>query len=274
MINTLETKAQQLQKGFFSVGTGKETMLIMGSCRAVHYITYFRDWNNINGNRFTICFIDPFNWNWDMQENRTDYEAELIKQETNNSLLAMLSNCSIFIHEYYGNAQMFNCDKNATKNIYQFGLNPLIDITLPNFNDVFLLTKEIVQFNPEILKAAHQDYNVTGKLSKETIDSIEVIREKNLDKFYEICFKTDFPEFAEMFKNKYKEVRYFHTFNHVTKEFNHVLFYLMNNKFLHLDLAGFKLIESDLFANNYTHLCEYDPYTWPYEQVKTLREMI
>lgn len=274
MINTIQLKKEQLFKGYFSIGTGPEIALIMGSCRAVAYVTYLRDWNELNGNRFTICYIDPFSWNWDMNENRTDYSAELIKQESNKVLLNMLANCSIFIHEYYANAGMFNCEKSGDKNIYQFGLNPKTDITLPNYNDVFVLTSEIISFDVELKKQAIQDFNVNGTLSAQTIEAVEDKRQSNLERFYEICAKTDFPEFADIFKNKYNDIRMFWTFNHVSAEFTKTLFWLMNNKFLHLDTTGYKITEEDLFANNYTHLTEYDNgYNWK-EEVKPLRSTI
>lgn len=272
MINTIQIKAGQFQKGTHSVGSGSEVVLIIGSCRAVPYLTYLNDWNVQNGNRFTIHFIDPFNWNWDMQENRTDYKAELIKQESNQYLLDVLKNCSIFIHEYYNNAEMFNCDKTAEKNIYQFGLNPKQDITLPNYNDIFILTREIVSFDLEIRKMAIQDYNVNGKLSAYTLEKIDIVRQKNLQRFYDICSKTDFPEFAEIFKTHYKQVRFFWTFNHVARRFNQVLFDLMNKKYLRLE--GLKMTDEDLFSNNYSYLCEYDEgYKWN-EEIKPLRDIL
>jgi hypothetical protein len=272
MINTIQIKQQQFEKGTYSTGSGSEVILIIGSCRAVPYLTYLNDWNNQNGNRFTIHFLDPFNWNWDMQENRTDYTAELIKQESNQYLLDVLKSCSIFIHEYYGNAEMFNCDKSAEKNIYQFGLSPKQDITLPNYNDIFVLTREIISFDLELRKLATQDYNVNGKLSDYTLQKIDIVREKNLQRFYDICSKTDFPEFAEIFKNEYKQVRYFWTFNHISKAFNQKIFRLMNEKFLHL--PNVRMSEVDLYANNYTYLCEYDEgYKWN-EQIKPLKEIL
>lgn len=272
MINTLEIKQQQFLNGTYKAGSGSEVILIIGSCRAVPYLTYLNDWNSQNGNRFSIHFIDPFNWNWDINENRTDYTAELIKQEGNQYLLDVFKSCSIFIHEYYGNAEMFNCDKKSVKNIYQFGLNPKQDITLPNYNDIFILTREIVSFDLEIRKMAIQDYNVNNKLSDYTLQKIDIVRQKNLERFYDICSNTDFPEFAELFANYHKTKRFFWTFNHVSKTFNHIIFDLMNKKYLRLE--GMKMSEVDLYANNYTYLCEYDEgYKWN-EEIKPLKDIL
>jgi hypothetical protein len=274
MINTIQIKQQQFQNGTYKTGSGSEVILILGSCRSVPYLTYLNDWNNLNGNRFAIHFIDPFNWNWDMQEQRVDYTAELIKQESNQYLLDVLKSTNIFIHEYYSNAEMFNVFKDAPKNIYQFGLNPSIDICVPNYNDIFVLTREIVSFDMNCRKMAIADYNVIGKLSLETISEIEKVRESNLQRFYDICSKTDFPEFAEIFATQYKNHRFAWTFNHVSKLFTQTIFGLMNSKFLKLDLTNYKINQEDLYANNYTYLCEYDKdFTWN-EEIKPLRDIL
>lgn len=274
MINTLEIKQEQFVHGTFRLGTGEETILIVGSCRSVPYLTYLGEWNAQNGNRFSIHFLDPFNWNWNMKEERVDYNAELIKQEGNQTLLDTLSKTSIFIHEYYANAEMFNCDKNAEKNIYQFGLNPKIDICTPNFNDVFILTSDILRFHPEVMKMAVQDYNVNGQLSTQTLDAVSVIRNRNMERFLDICSKTDTPELAEIFMNNYKSQRLFYTFNHISKDFAQIIFRLMNDKFLHLDMSNYTLSDVDLYANPRTYLTEYDlGYTWD-EPVKKLKEIL
>jgi hypothetical protein len=267
MINTIETKEQQLQNGYYQIGAGSETILILGSCRAVPYITYFNDINK--SNKYSICFIDPMNWNWDMKGDRVDYEAKLNEAEKNNNILELLKKVDIFIHEHYINAGMFNVSKFATKNIYEFGMNPTIDIELPNFNDIFILTNEIVSFDMAIRKMAIQDYNVNGALSMFTLNKIDEVRQKNLQKFYDICSKTSFPEFAEIFANEYKLVRYFWTFNHVSSRYTTTLFKMMCTKYLKIDIEN--VTTKDLFANNYTHLCEYDlVYEWN-EEIKPLK---
>lgn len=274
MIGTVEIKQHQLTKGYYSTGLGLETILIIGSCRSVPYLNYLNDWNNQNSNRFKIAFIDPFNWNWDINDTRTDYELELSKQESNDKLLDLLRSTNIFIHEYYTNAGMFNCDKKAEKNIYQFGLKPSIDVTLPNFNDVFILTSDIVSFNTDVKKKAIQDYNVIGRLSDRTILDIDKVRDENLQRFYDICSKTDFPEFAEVFKNEYKLRRFFWTFNHTAKAFSRTLFNYMDNKFLKLKIDMDKVSQEDLYSNNFTSLCEYDKgYQWD-EPIRLLKEII
>lgn len=277
MINTISIKEQQLKVGAFQTGSGKEKVLIMGSCRSVPYINYLDKWNKENGNRFTIYFIDPFNWNWDAEDRRIDYVFALQQQEKNQYLLDILRSIDIFIHEYYANAGMFNVFKDGEKNIYQFGLKPKIDICLPNFNDIFILTREIVSFDIEIKKMAIQDYNVIGKLSEQTIEAIEKARHSSLNKFIGICAKSDLPEFAQMFMGGYKKERYFWTFNHVSKAFTLSIYKLVNERFLKLYFSDFywdTISKEDMYANNYTNLCEYDNgYSWK-EEVNPLKDIL
>ena len=279
--NTINIKQQQLQNGFFQTGTGNQRILILGSCRVAPYVDYFNKWNEQNGNRFTIYSLDPFNWSWDANDNRIDREAKILSLETYEPLLSMLSSVDIFIHEYYANFGMFNCSKTSEKNIYQFGMQPKIDVTIPNFNDFFILFGDIVQFDTEIRKMAIQDYNVTGKLSQSTIDAVLKIREANLEKFYQICRKSDIPEMEYYFKlsHAYKKIRFFWNFNHVTKEFTCYVFKVMNDKFFGFNFTNefyHEIYKHDMFANNYTYLTEYDVETgfeWQ-EEVKQLREKL
>ena len=279
--NTINIKQQQLAKGFFQVGTGDEKILILGSCRVAPYVDYFNQYNELTGNRFTIFSIDPFNWSWDANDNRIDREAKITAMESDPFLLNMLSSVDYFIHEYYSNFGMFNCSKESEKNIYQFGMNPKIDVTLPNFNDFFILFGDIVQFDTAIRKMAVQDYNVIGKLSVETIDAVLKVRDASLQKFYDVCRKSSIPELEQYFKENdaYKLIRFFWNFNHVTKEFTCYLFKMMNDKFFGFDISNEfyeHIYQHDMFANNYTYLTEYDTangFQWP-EEVKQLREKL
>ena len=281
MINTINTKAEQLSKGFFSTGNGKETVLVLGSCRSIPYMNYFTELNNENGGRYTINFIDPFYSNWNEKDERVDYEQALMECEKNESLLEMFSKVDVFIHEYYGNAGLFNCDKTAGKNIYQFRLNPKIDVCIPNYNDRFVLFGDIVTFDTEMRKKAMQDFNVIGGLSEQTQKEIFDISQQNLNKFYEICRLSDIPEMEQYFKDNFTKRRLFWTYNHVAKDFTYFIFVKLCKKFLGIDLSEQFIRQiyqmPDMFANNYTYLTFYDVkwygFDWN-EEIKQLRDKL
>lgn len=262
MIGTLETKQQQLNNTAFRTGSGKEIILIMGSCRSVPYLNYLNDWNNtIGGNRFTIYFIDPFNWNWNIKDEMVDYNEEIEKLEYNEVLLTILSSINIFIHEYYQSFGMFNTIDNGEKNIYDFGMNPEMDICIPNFNDLFILFNDIISFSADLKSKALNDYEITGELSKETQREFYNIGQKNIDKFCSICQLSDIPEMENLFRNEFLNRRFFWTSNHVSKHFTLAIFSFINDKFLKLNLSDdfiANISKEDMYANSYTYLTKYD----------------
>lgn len=261
-INTVNTKAAQLANGYFKIDSGNEWILVIGSCRAVPYLNYFHDWNIANNNRFTICFIDPYNFNYDLQDNRVDLEATIISLETDARILELLKRTNIIIHEYYSNFGMFNFDKTAPKNIYQFGLSPTMDICLPNWNDKFVMFADIVTFDIEIRKRAIADYNVLNKLSKETEKAIQEISTENVRKFLNVCYLADMPEMSDYFQQNWMEKRFYWNSNHVSKHFTLAIFNFINKKWFNSELS---VDEShvDMYANNYTKLTEYDLAYYP-----------
>lgn len=259
MINTIHVKKQQLRDGFFKTGSGKTVIFILGSCRVINYVNYLHNWNMANGDIYTIISLDPFNWNWNQADERVDMEAAINNLEGSKTMRDMIRSVDIFIHEYYKNFGMFNCDKDGEKNIYQFGMNPKADICIPNWHDVFVLFGDILTFDKDLREKALQDYTTIGQLSKQTIYEVTEKGATNMSKFYEVCRKSDFPEMEEYFREKIKTTRLFHTYNHVSKRFTLYIFELMNQKWLHLDLLkGFDPQHEDMFADPHTDLTTYD----------------
>jgi hypothetical protein len=271
MINTYDIKKQQLEEGAFRVGGGKEAMLIMGSCRSVPYLNYMNEWNKTH-NRFTIYFIDPFNWNWDKKDNRVDYEEVLKRLESDKHILNILSNTKIFIHEYYKNFGMFNTRNDGDINIYEFGMKPEIDICIPNFNDHFIMVGDIYEFDTYLRSKIQIDMKMTGEISEETLQQMYVLSKSNIEKFYEVCRQSDVPEMEDYFRENFTKIRLFWTHNHIASGFTLFVLRTINDKFLKLDIDWNK-IESieDMYANRYTFLTEYDMKFYNYtfkEEVK------
>lgn len=280
MINTIQIKQAQLSNGFFTTGNGSVVIFIMGSCRVAPYVWYFEQLNELTGGQFTIHTLDPFNWNWDENDERVDYNEAIRKLETNVTMLAMLGTVDIFIHEYYQNAGMFNTNKeNNSPTIYDFGLKPSVDLCIPNFNDYFILFGDIVNFDIDIRKRAIQDYNVIGKLSDSLQKEILALSNANRLKFYDVCKKSSFPSFASFFRHNFCKKRLFWTYNHVSTAFTFQIF-MEILRVLEIP-ADKKLCETiakeDLFANNFTHVTEYDKkwfhLKWD-EEIKPLRERL
>lgn len=278
MINTVQIKQQQLEKGFFTIGSGPEVIFVMGSCRIVNFITYLSEWSLANGNRFTIHSLDPFNFYWNDKDERVDHIQAIEKCETEAKILDMLKSVDIFLHEHYSNFGMFNCKKQESKTIYKFGLEPKIDICIPSWNDNFVLASDLVSFDLDLRKKSIQDYNVLGKLSEQTKEEIFKKSQYGIERFYYVCRSSDVPEMADYFSKNITRKRLFWTFNHTTKWFTLALFNFINDKFLHLDLSkGFNPDHEDIFANNYTKLTELDVEMYGYdwgEEIIPLKEKL
>lgn len=261
MIGTYIIKQQQLKNGFFQSGSGPYKILIQGSCRVVPLVDYFDKFNDQNGNQLTIYSIDPFNFNWNMKDERVDYESALRSWEDNDRMLNMLSSVDCYIHEFYRHSGMFNVDKNESKNIYQFGINPKIDICTPNFNDVFILMNDILTFDSEMRKKVLQDMNVLSKISTQTKEELFNLSVTNLHRFYEVCRKSDIPELVEYFSANMRGIRFFHTYNHVSKFFTLFIFRRINERWLNLKITPefmHFIAQHDMFDNSYTKLTNLD----------------
>lgn len=233
MIETSNSKSAQLRDGFFQSGSGPTTVLILGSCRTLHYINYLERWNNGSANKLTVLRIDPFDWHWNQNDEIVDLESALSECERDERILSALRRTDIFIHEHYQYFGMFNTNKAAPKNIYQFGLNPHTDICFPNFHDRFILFNEQIHFDDEARALAQAD---SGDLSVATKYFMRHKGMVALDKFYAICRLSSFPEMAEHFRDTWTRTRYFWTGNHVSRHFTLYLFRQMNDRFLHLPL--------------------------------------
>lgn len=271
MINTLSVKLAVLGKGALTIGSGPETILMIGSCRAVPYINYF---NTINGNnRFTLHFIDPINWNWDQAGHPVNFKEAVDRQEQNPYVLAAIQKANWFIHEHFENYGIFNSSPKSDKNIYQFGLNVPAgqNLTIPNFHDVFILFQDYIDFRREMKAEARQGVSAALKQQVKELGLAEI------EKFYRVCRQTDFPEMEDIFRQEWTKTRYFWTSNHISSRFSTTIFRLLSDKFMHLDIpAGFwdQALGEDLYANHYTPLTQYDVENhgirWP-EQTLPLR---
>lgn len=233
ILSTLQCKNEQLSRGYFQSGSGPEVVLLLGSCRTLAYANYLVRWNETIGrNRLTICRIDPFDWHWNEDGSSGDLESALRACETDPRILDLLRRTHVFIHEHYQYFGMFNTAAWAEKNIYQFGMQPRLNICFPNFHDVFVLFNEQVMFDAALRENIQRNGGVPSVLS------IDVMRDSGLgalEKFYSICRLSSFPEMENEVRDNWTKRRFFWTGNHVSRHFTGYLFRRMNERFLNLE---------------------------------------
>lgn len=225
MFTTVDTKSTQLRNGFTRSGTGSKTVLVVGSCRVIPHFNFLSDVNP--NNSLSIYFIDPFYWNYDEKDNRVDLFDNLHRLEQHPQVLEVIKNAEWFVHEHYANYEMFNTDKSRDKTIYQFGMSPKIDLCIPNYNDLFILFQEIVNYHHEFRPAARRELIENGKLSEGLQRSMAEYGRSEISKFIAICGLSSFPKFAKFFQDNWTKTRLFWTMNHVTANFTIELFELI-----------------------------------------------
>lgn len=244
-----------MRTGYFQTGTGPEKILILGSCRTLALTNYLDCYNRRFGNPFTIYRIDPHDFHWNEHGERVDVEAAIAARERNSSLINVLRSTPIFIHEYLRYYGMFNTDREAPKNIWQFGINPRLSICLPNWHDQWVLFNDQRLFPPEGI------HHINGALSTETVQLLKERGLAYLEKFYGICRMSSFPELEDHFKKWWTRTRFFWTANHVARPFTLYLFHQLNERFLHLkwdDTFRHEIEAIDLFSDPHTHITQYD----------------
>jgi len=238
----------------FSTGSGNETILIQGSCRMVAYANYLAEWNKSH-NRFTIYVIIPYLFL---------LKESINSLENNQEFLDIIKDTKIYISEFIGfekpslpvlpkaaNLGILNYSQQMTKNIYQFGMSPEIDIVLPSWDDHFVFWNDIMSFNTESKERTDSKAN----------DDIYQITLSHYFKFYENTAKTSLPEFADYFRDNFKKVRMCWTMNHNTKNFTLPLFDMLNNKYLQLDFSSKfwnEISKHDHLQGNITELTKFD----------------
>lgn len=219
MVDTIMTRQAQLECGYFKSGSGSETVFILGSCRTLAFLNYLIRWNSGEGNnRFTIYRIDVCDTVWNAQGQMIDNVPILAAMETNERILSVLRNSTIFVHEFLHNFGMFNTDREAEKNIYQYGMTAINDISIPNWHDVFVLYNDFADFN-----AWTEDWVQKGEAA--------------IQRVVDLCALTSFPEMGDYIRDNWRNIRFFYRPNHTSKEFTLKIFKLMNEKYLGLPLS-------------------------------------
>jgi hypothetical protein len=257
MITTIDVKANGPVYSLYSDWPAKESILIVGSCRSVPYLNYLKRYNEMDGRPFRIQFIEPWNCHWSESGEFQDFEAALIRAESDERILSAIRGTTIFIHEFYQGAGMFNTSTGSEKNIYQFGLQPRINITIPNFHDCWILGLEQVMFD----QALRDKLAVHGRVTEPLFEEMRERGLAEVRKFLSVCALSDFPEMAEYFQANWKNKRMFAKGNHVNREFTLPIFRWMNEKYLHLPLSGEfwnGASQEDLFGNDITPMTQFD----------------
>lgn len=231
-INTISIAPVHYTRGFFTIGSGAESVLIIGSCRSVPYANYFHYLNA--DNRFTIHLIDVVKYYYDENGNPRPTEVSAQLFENSPEMLNMIKGVKWFIHEHCESFGMLNTSKSCPKNIFQFGMNPEIDMGIPNFNDIWIMFQELANLSPHHRRIFMDDIAQNGKITYKTVDEVRAEGLEKMEKFLRHCEASSIPEFATRFRDRWRDHRYFWTGNHVSSLFTTEVFSMLNDRYLHL----------------------------------------
>jgi len=235
MFNTNDIKARQAV--LFTVGsqTPQKRILIVAACRGIPYLNYLHRYNESAGRPFSITYINPNDYSFDIYGRPQDCLAKIETLETEAHLLRTISEADIFIHEHHENFGMFNTLKTAEKNIWQFGVRPdVVEICVPNFHNHFILSSDILKYCAT--DEVRADFKARGRLMLVDEHFLQATSEHHIRRFIKNCDLSSFPGFGCWFRQNWRVVRPFWTFNHVSAAFTLELFRRMNDQFLNLEL--------------------------------------
>lgn len=268
MLNTVNTKPPHLVRGFFSVGSGPIKILIIGSCRVLPYVNYLNYLNTEN--RLTINLINVVNFYFDPLQRGFETEQTVATFEGNQELLEMIRGTRFYFHEHIERFGMFNNNRECGKHIYQFGMKPEHDVSLPNFNNIYIFFQSFVDLDAAVKNEVKREVDSMGKISPELQHKLRSRGLSDISHFLEICRKTSIPEFADLFERTWRNTRYFWTGSHIAMPFTREVFRLMNDRFLRLNIPQSfwtRVEQEDLYRDPHTPITQYDvdnyQLTWP-----------
>lgn len=275
MIDTLNSKAAHYTQGSFSIGTGKDVILIEGSCRVLPYVNYF-DYLNTD-NRWTIHLVNLVNFHFTAKDERVDPVKVLERFEKGSKLLEVIQATKWYFHEHAENFGMLNSDRTQPKNIYQFGMKPEADVDIPNWNDFWMLFQEVFMFDQAKHSRAKREMAEHGHLSGEFQEEVKQLGLQNFGRFLEVCRKTNLSEMADLVEKTWRKKRYWWSGSHISNEFTMAVMRLMNEKFLHLDIPQAfwdRASKEDLYANTPIPITHYDIEAYGLEWPQPVRPLI
>lgn len=198
-----------------------KNILLIGSCRITPFLNYIAN----------DSYFDDYNilgvmvHNTEMRKiSETLIDNEDIKKD--------IFKTTILIHEFCRNFDYFNTSKDKDKNIYQ--IKPIfdIDISLPNYQDPRIFTKDIIFYNSiEFNKYINKEMDF-DQLSK-ILQDLQTI-EKN--KYYNVILKSDLPELLEFVKNNIDNNRIAHSINHPSNFLFIKMYELILKKWFHREI--------------------------------------
>uniref|UniRef100_A0A6C0HZ42 Polysaccharide biosynthesis enzyme WcbI domain-containing protein n=1 Tax=viral metagenome TaxID=1070528 RepID=A0A6C0HZ42_9ZZZZ len=199
-----------------------KNILLIGSCRITPFLNYIANDNYFDSYNILAVMVH----NTQMKKiSETLIENEAIKKD--------IYKTTIFIHEFCRNSDYFNIPKDKEKNIYQ--IKPIfdIDISLPNYQDPCIFTKDIIFYRNSI---EFDKYIKNEMIFDEFSKILQDLQHAEKTKYYNVILKSELPELLEFVKNNIDNNRMAHTINHPSNFLFIKMYELILQKWFHREI--------------------------------------
>lgn len=199
-------------------------IFFLGSCRVIPLLNYFINDPNFKNSYNFLCVL---------------VHVEKIKAISHNlnknkKLCTQIRNTDILICEYMINYNYFNTSRTSSINIYQIHNSFNKAIILPNYHDHCIYSKEIVKYMIPVEFKQFIDKRISFDEIKEIMKSIH---DKEINRYYAIIEKSDFPELLPFIKANLYTTRLAYTINHPTNCIFMEIYTILLRKFFGLNVT-------------------------------------
>jgi len=189
------------RRGNFSYGnpSADRKIVLIGSCRIVPLLNFFRVYNSLNGDTFQLKCYNPVEM-W-------DGPGHEISEGVNRILNGhQMGHADYLICEHAQNCGVLNTVRTSEQNIYDsLGFTADVEIRLPNWNFIHIYDAETASYDKEGYGKLPHDERIAS-LRERTANSKEL--------FLSHCRKCSFPEMEQWASDNWLTTRLGWTSNH------------------------------------------------------------
>jgi hypothetical protein len=213
-----------------------QNILLIGSCRITPFLNYMIN-HDIFGNNYNYLGILVYN-----------DQMKILSEDiiNNEEIRHQICRSKYLVAEYMLNYNFFNTNRSSNQSIFNIYDSFEKEIILPNWNNICLYAKDLVQFKDlknELNRALRNEIHINDFAQK-----LRETHEKELERYYSILRKANFPELIDYVKSIVINYRIANTLNHPTNLIFIQLYRLVIEKYFTGDSYHFP--QSVLSANS------------------------
>jgi len=206
---------EHYERNEYSFGNPKSfyTICIVGSCRIVPILNYFRAYNGLNGNPFELVCFNPVEMWKGLGTDIADCTAERLKD-------FRFSHVDTLICESLKHCGPLNTFEDEPQNVFtSLNCNAETVLRIPNWHGMLFYDIDIKQYNNEYATLSHND----------RISMLKTMTALYKTKFLTRCDKSSFPELRQWTEKNWLTTRMGWTSEHVCRNLTWKYFELICN---------------------------------------------